>query len=558
MDEMKTTSALIEKAAKGDRHAWDRLVTDHYKRVRSFVATKYPTFQDADLDDATQETFLAAWEGLHSFPPAADFVRWLCGIAWNKATDVYRRSAQARTMSDPIVSEQEPAQGPDFAETDQALASYLNNGQDHRRERTVAKHLILMVYKQHDVPPRRLKTMAYDAAAREIIAQEGVLDPSPGYIKSERERVQDAWVRFEKVMGRREFLAETLLGALGFKLDLGESRGAFERMSQLGWLSGNARWRAEELCHAICETNDAFKPGRGADSEALRRFDKLWREAEVGFAWAAARWQDNDDLARLVVQYANSSVYVRDLRQDPHDKLIWQEVAKKAAQKIHDYRGYAIAIRRLGQVYSELGQWQKSVECCNEALTIGGEIGDRQGVANALNRLGLAAAAQGRLDEAIDYFTRTLPIARDIGHDLLVGEVQDNLGCAYTAKGQAEKAIESYYGPCLDLLEGIRAFRSRGTALSNLGLAYAAMKKVDRAIDLYDQSLALHRNIGYREGEALTCWHKGNALANLGSPAQAIRLMEVRVRYEKGLRHALAFKHAEHVQSLRQRLAGKR
>jgi tetratricopeptide (TPR) repeat protein len=51
--------------------------------------------------------------------------------------------------------------------------------------------------------------------------------------------------------------------------------------------------------------------------------------------------------------------------------------------------------------------------------------------------------------------------------------------------------------------------RDEGAFLGNLGLAYSDLGQIEKAIEHYQQALAIHREIGYRQGEA-------SQLGNLG------------------------------------------
>ncbi len=90
MEESQATDELLVRRAKqGDLTAFDQLVKRHYQRI---YALAFQMLGDAeDAADATQETFVKAFERLGSFRGKATFFTWLYRIAINTCKDWLRR-----------------------------------------------------------------------------------------------------------------------------------------------------------------------------------------------------------------------------------------------------------------------------------------------------------------------------------------------------------------------------------------------------------------------------------------------------------------------------------
>ena len=74
---------LIAIAKKGDRNAFELLVIKYQFRVRA-VVSKF--LRDSnDIDDVTQDTFVAAYRALENFRGGSQFYTWLYRIAVNTA-----------------------------------------------------------------------------------------------------------------------------------------------------------------------------------------------------------------------------------------------------------------------------------------------------------------------------------------------------------------------------------------------------------------------------------------------------------------------------------------
>ncbi len=72
---------LVTASKAGDQDAFAQLVQRHQRRVFNLVFRMLQQYEEAN--EVTQETFLAAWQGLPSFRGDARFSTWLYRIAYN-------------------------------------------------------------------------------------------------------------------------------------------------------------------------------------------------------------------------------------------------------------------------------------------------------------------------------------------------------------------------------------------------------------------------------------------------------------------------------------------
>ncbi|MBV9228368.1 MAG: sigma-70 family RNA polymerase sigma factor [Chloroflexi bacterium] len=72
---------LVTASKAGDQDAFSQLVQLHQRRVFNLVFRMLQNYEEAN--EITQETFLAAWQGLPSFRGDARFSTWLYRIAYN-------------------------------------------------------------------------------------------------------------------------------------------------------------------------------------------------------------------------------------------------------------------------------------------------------------------------------------------------------------------------------------------------------------------------------------------------------------------------------------------
>jgi RNA polymerase sigma-70 factor, ECF subfamily len=107
--------ALVRRAQRGDRLAFERLVDRHQHRLYTLAARVLGSPTDAA--DAVQETLLRAWLRLDRFRGDARFSTWLYRICVNAAHDLRERHGKAVGAGlDPPVEERVPDPRDAFAE----------------------------------------------------------------------------------------------------------------------------------------------------------------------------------------------------------------------------------------------------------------------------------------------------------------------------------------------------------------------------------------------------------------------------------------------------------
>ncbi len=87
-------AGLLARCRRGEAEAWDELFTLHYAAVGRFVFQLAHDFTPEDVEEISQEAFLAVIKNLNSFKGGSQFQTWVFRIAANKARD-YRERQQA-------------------------------------------------------------------------------------------------------------------------------------------------------------------------------------------------------------------------------------------------------------------------------------------------------------------------------------------------------------------------------------------------------------------------------------------------------------------------------
>jgi len=83
MSEAQVDQLLVERVQKGDKHAFDLLISKYQRRIVNLVR-RYVSDQDEAMDVA-QESFIKAYRALKNFRGDSAFYTWLYRIAINTA-----------------------------------------------------------------------------------------------------------------------------------------------------------------------------------------------------------------------------------------------------------------------------------------------------------------------------------------------------------------------------------------------------------------------------------------------------------------------------------------
>ena len=83
MSEREVDQQLVDRAQRGDKHAFELLVAKYQRRLARLISRFVR--DSVEIEDLTQEAFIKAYRALPTFRGDSAFYTWLYRIATNEA-----------------------------------------------------------------------------------------------------------------------------------------------------------------------------------------------------------------------------------------------------------------------------------------------------------------------------------------------------------------------------------------------------------------------------------------------------------------------------------------
>jgi RNA polymerase sigma-70 factor, ECF subfamily len=158
---------LVAASKQGDQDAFAQLVQRYQRRIFNLVFRILQQYDEAT--EITQETFLAAWQGLPSFRGDARFPTWLYRIAYNCSLKQLEHRRRDRALQAAIQAEQVLQHVDDSMRADTELEAHERQTMIQEQISNLpAKYRIVLVL-------RHLQEMTYEEMAEALTMPIGTI-----------------------------------------------------------------------------------------------------------------------------------------------------------------------------------------------------------------------------------------------------------------------------------------------------------------------------------------------------------------------------------------------
>ena len=182
--------------------------------------------------------------------------------------------------------------------------------------------------------------------------------------------------------------------------------------------------------------------------------------------------------------------------------------ALEYCRKTRDKDNESLTLMNMGNLYGEMGKWNKAFVCFQDSLLINEETNNLKRKARTIKSMGVLNLFKGNTEKGYKYLKDSLKICEKIKDEPLYAMVLNNIGIYYDMAGKWENAVK-YYKKSLSISKKINNLILIPNIMGNLGFAYSSLNKPERAIYYFKESVKLSAKIG-------DVYNKGINLIHLG------------------------------------------
>ncbi|MEO7913689.1 MAG: adenylate/guanylate cyclase domain-containing protein [Roseiflexaceae bacterium] len=188
-----------------------------------------------------------------------------------------------------------------------------------------------------------------------------------------------------------------------------------------------------------------------------------------------------------------ASILQRQGRYGP--AIEWGERALQLAESLDSPRNQALALKRIGGTYRNMGENARALDILERCLTIYEQVQDLAGKADAHNDLANVCFELGRLAEARRHYEAGAEIKEAIGDVYGQGMIANNLGNTLKLQDDMDGAITQYQRS-LEIFERLGSRYATGVLHMNLGATYIQRGDLKSAEERLRQSADLFNQVG--------------------------------------------------------------
>ena len=163
---------------------------------------------------------------------------------------------------------------------------------------------------------------------------------------------------------------------------------------------------------------------------------------------------------------------------------------KELSEKIRFQRGIALALKNMGIVNYNTGQYVEALQNWQQALSVYNSINDKTGVSNMYSNMGAIYNVQSDDAKALESHLKSLRVAESINDTFRVLSALINMGAVYYNKpANHDKSLQNYLR-ALKLSEAIGHEEAIGAVSVNIGEIYLERGDDTTALKYFEKSVA--------------------------------------------------------------------
>ena len=213
-------------------------------------------------------------------------------------------------------------------------------------------------------------------------------------------------------------------------------------------------------------------------------------------------------------------------KKDDYDQGLrhYQQCSDKL-QSGADFAGSFILWAHRGACHCSNKQYEQSLECLQQALTISRHVDNCKAQASILGNIGKSYQDWSKYEEAIAHYQQSRDLYQHLGKETDVAYVWYWIGVCYREWGKYQQALEAQQQE-LTLRQKLDDQSKIALAYFRLGYIYQAWGKYEQAIAHYQQSRELYQHLG-KETNVANQWNWiGDCYREWGKYEQALEAQQ--------------------------------
>ncbi len=277
--------------------------------------------------------------------------------------------------------------------------------------------------------------------------------------------------------------------------------------------------KVEELAHHFKNSNDKIK--------AVFYLNKAGDKSQSLYAFsnAAKYFQDCIDISETI------KLKKEQLTQFPkiYNKLAFSQLTigkRKEAEtnlnkalgcclKIKDKDTESLILMSMGNLYGDMGKWDKAIGYFKKSLLISAEIDNLRRKARIINNIGLINLFKGDTTTGYSFLKESINICLEINTLDVYAMALNNMGIYYDMLGKWGKAIEAYK-ESLSISEKYNNIIQISNTMGNIGFAYSSLNESEQAIYYFKESIKISERIGDIYNKGINYIHLGEEYLGKG------------------------------------------
>lgn len=270
--------------------------------------------------------------------------------------------------------------------------------------------------------------------------------------------------------------------------------------------------KVEELAYHFQNSDDKEKAvfylnKAGDKAQSLYAFKNA-----INYYWDSIKILELTELAKeqmaQLSEIYNKLAFSQSIVGDRKEAEINLTKALKCGRKTSDKDNESLILMSMGNLYGDMGQWDKAIEYFKNSLLVSEEINNLRRNASILKGLGLVYLFKGDTSTGYSYLKESINICKEIKALDVYAMVLNNLGIYYDILGRWKKAIEAYK-ESLSIAKKLKNIIVISNIMNNIGFAYSSLGESKQAIYYLKESVKIANKIGDIYNKGINYTHLG-------------------------------------------------